>query len=60
MKPEDSKIGKLQEDKNGSFRMVDGKKIIQIKEETQDDIDTNLAINRYRASGRSPWFHLNN
>lgn len=42
--PIDSKIGKLK----GNIRIVGGKKIKQIEEKTQHDIDLNLAINRSR------------
>ena len=56
--PEDSKISELKTDEKGDYRMVDGKKIYQIKEESQKDKDINLAINRVRASGMSPSEYL--
>lgn len=49
--PIDEKIGELLTDENGEYRTINGKKIYQIKEKTQDDIDMNLIINRVRASG---------
>ena len=48
---EDEMIGELITDDIGQYRMVNGKKIYQIEEKTQDDIDKNLVINRARASG---------
>ena len=48
---EDTEIGKLQTDKHGTYRMVNGKKIYQIEEKNQADKDLNLIINRYRACG---------
>ena len=44
--PIDEKIGELK----NKVRIVNGKEITQIEEKTQSDIDTNLAINRWRAS----------
>lgn len=49
--PIDEKISDLKVDEKGdSYRIVNGKKIYQMKEVTQHDIDMNLVINRYRAS----------
>ncbi len=42
--PVDEKIGPLK----GDIRIVGGKKIIQIEEKTQAQIDLNLVINRWR------------
>lgn len=47
--PLDEEISELTED--GKYRTVNGKLISQIEEKTQADIDKNLIINRYRASG---------
>ena len=52
--PIDENIGELLTDENGEYRMVNGKKIYQIKEENQHDKDMNLIINRVRASGMKP------
>lgn len=50
--PIDEKISELMIDEdNREYRLVDDKKIYQIEEKSQSDIDTNLAINRFRASG---------
>ncbi len=46
--PIDKKIGKIQFDEKGAFRIINDKKIYQIEEKTQRDIDMNLIINRYR------------
>lgn len=54
--PIDENIGELLTDENGEYRMVNGKKIYQIKEENQHDKDMNLIINRVRASGMKPTF----
>lgn len=54
----DESIGELQHDEIGCFRMVDGRKIYQIKEESDSDKDTNLIINRCRVSGMSPSEYL--
>lgn len=56
--PIDVEIGKLLVDENGEYRMINGEKIYQIKEETQEDKDMNLIINRVRASGMSPMEYL--
>jgi len=56
--PEDSGIGELKKDKRGNYRMIDGKKIYQIEEDTQHAIDMNLIINRVRASGMTPSEYL--
>ena len=54
--PIDENIGELLTDENGEYRMVNGKKIYQIKEENQHDKDMNLIINRVRASGMKPTY----
>ena len=56
--PIDEKIGELFSDEHGNYRVINGKKIYQIKEETQRDIDMNLIINRVRASGMKPSEYL--
>ena len=56
--PIDKNIGELMTDKNGEYRLVNGKKIYQIKEENQNSRDLNLIINRVRASGISPSEYL--
>lgn len=49
LKKNEHKIGKLTKNENGdSIRIVDGKKIIQIEEKTQADIDLNNRINLWR------------
>lgn len=54
-RPEDSKIGELQHDKDGNpFRIINGKKIIQFEVKTQRDKDLALIINRVRASRMKP------
>ena len=55
---EDDEIGELKEDKNGKFRIVNGKKVYQIEEKTQSDKDLNLVINRVRASGLKAYEYL--
>lgn len=42
------KIGELEKDSNGYFRMIDGKKIYQIEEKNFEDQELNLIINRER------------
>lgn len=54
----DENIGELLTDQDGEYRMINGIKIYQIKEETQKDRDTNLVINRYRASRTRPSEYL--
>lgn len=50
----ETNIGELQFDENGQpFRIINGKKIIQIEETTEDAKKKNEAINAYRASGLS-------
>lgn len=56
--PIDENIGELLNDENGEYRMVNCKKIYQIKEKTQHDKDINLIINRVRASGMRPSGYL--
>lgn len=57
--PIDDLIGELSIDEDGrQYRMVNGKKIFQIEEETQREKDSNLVINRVRASGMKPWEYL--
>jgi hypothetical protein len=57
--PIDKYIGELLTDKEGEHRIIKGKKIYQISEETQHDKDMNLIINRCRASGMKPSQYLN-
>ncbi len=46
-------ISDLQKDENGNdIRIVDGKKIIQIEEKTEDDKKLNEAINLWRMRSR--------
>ena len=53
------KISELMIDEdNREYRIVNGKKIYQIEENSQSDIDKNLIINRVRASGMSSWDYL--
>jgi hypothetical protein len=47
------KVGELKEENGRQYRMIDGKKIYQMKEETESDRELNNIINRYRASGMS-------
>lgn len=58
--PEDENIGCLQFDKESGrpFRMVYGKKIMQIEEKTQHDKDLQLVMNRVRSSGLTPSEYL--
>ena len=57
--PIDQKISELMIDENNrEYRIVNGKKIYQIEENSQSDIDKNLIINRVRASGMSSWDYL--
>lgn len=48
--PEDDKIGELFYEDGRPCRMVNGKKIYQL-EETKENQDLQLVINRYRALG---------
>ena len=58
--PIDEKISELMIDENNrEYRLVNGRKIYQIEEKSQSDIDKNLIINRVRASGMSAWEYLN-
>lgn len=57
--PIDEKISDLMIDENKrEYRLVNDKKIYQIEEKSQSDIDANLSINRFRASGMSSWDYL--
>jgi len=56
--PEDDKIGELLSDESGQYRIVNGKRIGQIEEKTQEDADLNRIINRVRASGMKPSDYL--
>ena len=59
--PIDDTIGELLKDEEGGeYRIVNGKKIYQIKEKSQHDKDMNLIINRYRSSGMKLSDYLNN
>ncbi len=44
-------IGEKQKDQQGTFRMVNGKKIYQIEEKRLRDVRQNRVINLYRESG---------
>lgn len=57
--PIDEKIGELLMDEIGNYRIINGKKIYQIEEKTQEDKDSNLIINRVIASKMTPWEYLN-
>ncbi len=47
----DNQIGELKKDESGMpYRIVNERKVYQIEELSQHDIDMNLIINRYRAS----------
>lgn len=49
-----SKIGERFDEDGLTYRIVNGRKILQIKEETEEDIKTNESINIVRASELSP------
>lgn len=50
--PEDKYISELMfDEEERPYRIVNGAKIIQLEEKTQQDIDLNLIINRYRITG---------
>ena len=53
MEDQNAKIGPLQSDENGQFRMIDGKKIYQFDEKSDYDRKIQDNINRFRASGLS-------
>jgi len=55
-----AKIGPLETDENGQFRMINGNKIYQIEEKSDYEKNLNDAINRFRASGLSVKDWLNN
>lgn len=48
LKKNEHKIGELFKEGADEYRMVDGKKIRQIDEKTQEDIDLNNRINLWR------------
>jgi len=56
--PIDESIGELKSDEGGEYRIINGNKIYQIKEETQYQKEMNLIINRVRASGMKPSQYL--
>lgn len=56
--PIDKKIGKLMKDNKGEYRLINGRKIYEIKGEDQNTRDLNLIINRVRALGISPSEYL--
>ena len=46
---EERLISELEKDENGNcFRIVNGEKIIQIEEKTENDIELNIDINLWR------------
>jgi hypothetical protein len=54
------KISEIRIDESGNpFRMINGKKIYQIKSDNPEVQRTNDIINRVRASGCSAWELLN-
>lgn len=53
-------IGKLQTDEVGEYRIINGEKVYQIKEETDEDEKLNSVINRVRSSGLRPSEYLRN
>jgi len=55
--PEDNKIGELFYEDGQPCRIIDGKKIYQLKE-TDANKDLQTCINRVRASGMSPSEYL--
>lgn len=56
--PIDKNIGELMTDNKGNYRMINGKKIYEIKGDDQNTRDLNLIINRVRASGMKPHEYL--
>ncbi len=56
--PIDKKIGELMKDDRGEYRMINGRKVYEIKGDDQNTRDLNLIINRVRASGMKPSEYL--
>jgi hypothetical protein len=53
LKVNENLISELQQDENGNnIRFIDGKKIIQIEEKTEEDRRMNNAINLWRMRNR--------
>lgn len=57
-RPEDDKIGEVFYEDGKPCRIIDGKKIYQLQE-TERNKDLQKCINRWRASGMTPWEYLN-
>jgi hypothetical protein len=54
--PLDELIGDLSRDEDGrTFRMINGRKIYQIEERSQKEVEMNRIINLVRASGKRPF-----
>lgn len=51
-------VGKLQTDEIGEYRIINGEKVYQIKEETEEDEKLNSIINRVRSLGVRPSEYL--
>ncbi len=56
-KPEDENIGELLYENGRPFRIINGEKIYQL-EETEENKDLQICINRVRASGLKPFEYL--
>ena len=53
-RPEDSEIGGLKTNKGESYRIINGRKVYQLKEENDYNKDINIITNRIIASKLSP------
>lgn len=56
--PIDKNIGELMKDDRGDYRMINGRKVYEIKGDDQNSRDLNLIINRVIASGLKPSEYL--
>lgn len=57
---ENNKLNDYEKDENGYFKMINGKKIYQIEEKTENDKRINEAIDEWREHGKglSPMQYL--
>lgn len=56
--PIDKNIGELMKDERGEYRMINGRKVYELKGDDQNTRDLNLIMNRVRASGLKPSEYL--
>ena len=56
--PIDKNIGELMKDDRGEYRIINGRKVYELKGDNQSTRDLNLIINRVIASGMKPSEYL--